>query len=141
MSLVINILFIIVGLVGIFFGVTQYGFWNGMISGSGFLPTIAGAILSIFSLLMILDKKLKSDTKFDIKILFPVAALVLAIGGSYVIGMMLSLTLMMFLWLAIVERYKWYKALLYALITGAATYAMFGLWLRVPFPKGMLGIL
>ena len=48
--------------------------------------------------------------------------------------------LVSFLWLLLIEKYSWKKALLISVIMFVCVYGIFRLWLNVPFPKGLLNI-
>ena len=55
------------------------------------------------------------------------------------LGFLLSTFLVMLFLFKIVEPFKWVNAILGSLLTIAIVYAVFGVWLKVPFPSGFLG--
>lgn len=65
----------------------------------------------------------------------------LAAGLSYVIGLLLSVALLVFALLFVVERRKLWVALLGGVLVFLFGYVVFGLLLKVPLPRGMLGLI
>jgi len=70
--------------------------------------------------------------------------LVLAAVGVYaivldILGFILSAFLLLFFLFKVVEPLKWRDAIIGSLLTIAVVYAVFGMWLKVPFPTGILG--
>jgi putative tricarboxylic transport membrane protein len=55
------------------------------------------------------------------------------------LGFLLSTFFVMLFLFKIVEPFKWVNAILGSLLTLAIVYAVFGIWLKVPFPSGFLG--
>jgi putative tricarboxylic transport membrane protein len=55
------------------------------------------------------------------------------------LGFLLSTFLLMIFLFKTVEPTKWWVALTSSLITILISYALFRLWLKVPFPQGILG--
>lgn len=54
---------------------------------------------------------------------FPVASFIATAGLFYTIG-----------------RFRWYNALIFSAILTGVFYAMFAIWLEMPFPRGIFGI-
>jgi putative tricarboxylic transport membrane protein len=70
--------------------------------------------------------------------------LVLAGVGVYAIvldmlGFILSTFLVLLFLFKVVEPFKWRDAIIGSLLTISVVYAVFGIWLKVPFPSGILG--
>jgi putative tricarboxylic transport membrane protein len=70
--------------------------------------------------------------------------LVLAGVGVYaivldILGFILSTFLVLLFLFKVVEPFKWRDAIIGSVLTIAVVYAVFGIWLKVPFPSGILG--
>jgi putative tricarboxylic transport membrane protein len=70
--------------------------------------------------------------------------LVLAGVGVYaivldILGFILSTFLVLLFLFKVVEPFKWRDAIIGSLLTIAVVYAVFGIWLKVPFPSGIFG--
>lgn len=116
-------------------GYFKYGFWVNSGPGGGFFPVVAGlgaAVLGIYEFLFS-PVKVKA---VGIKGLWPAAAMAVTVASIPLIGMVLAMALFIVLWILIVERKSWYKAVLTGAGAGAAIYLVFSLWLKVPFPQG-----
>jgi hypothetical protein len=119
--------------------------------GPGFIFFLAGSILSILSAINLLGtffKKAKENEilgRLWLGLKWQKAFLVLIGLCAYVsffnfLGFFLSTFLLLIFLFKIVEPVKWWIAVLTALITVSISYALFNLWLKVPFPKGFMGI-
>ena len=60
---------------------------------------------------------------------------------SHIIGLLLALSLMVFILLKIVERKSWVASIVGAVLAFAFGWGVFGQLLSVPLPTGMLGII
>ena len=134
-------------LLGIYWviGAFDYGIWVRNGPGGGFLPLIGGLLTIVFSISLMLQKRKAKDKdqgeKFSWKALLPAAALLVMVLLSQVVGMLISMAIYMFAWLRLMERETVTKSLAISLGTVAVIYAVFFAWLRVPFPKGILGLI
>lgn len=119
-----------------------YGFWVRKGPGGGFFPVLAGIMAVIFgSLMLINSRKDKSSSAFPWKTLLPVAAIVMLMLCSYLVGLIISIAIYVFLWLKFIEKYKILNSLIIGICCAAIIYGIFVVWLQVPLPTGMLGIL
>ncbi len=140
---IIPVASIIASIYWIVMGFTKYGFWVRRGPGGGFLPIIGGIIVLVFSILLLLSHRKNKDDKVEfswLAFLAPAGLLALVLC-SYLLGMIISMALYIFLWLFICEKYKWTKSALISFCTVAIIYAIFIVWLSVPMPKGVLGLL
>ncbi|MGI6037096.1 MAG: tripartite tricarboxylate transporter TctB family protein [Limnochordia bacterium] len=130
-----------VGLYWVIAGV-NYGLWVRNGPGPGFLPVLGGLLTMVFCMAILWQNREKeSPIKFNPKAFLPVGALLAMVLLSHVLGLLISMTLFIFLWLRIAERQSPAKSLTISLGTVLVVYAVFVAWLRVPFPKGFLGLL
>jgi hypothetical protein len=134
-------------LLGIYWviGAFDYGIWVRNGPGGGFLPLIGGLLTIVFSISLMLQKRKAKDKdqgdKFSWKAFLPAGALLVMVLLSQVVGMLISMAIYMFAWLRLMERETVTKSLAISLGTVAVIYAVFFAWLRVPFPKGILGLI
>ena len=122
-------------------GIAIHGVWARARLGSGFMPALTGLMALTCSIYMlIMNKNAIAEKKgaFDIKALLPIASLALTIGLSYIIGLILSLLLFIFLWFRLYEKIPCRKSAIVSIITCGIIYAIFIHWLMLPFPKGIL---
>jgi hypothetical protein len=139
-------------LIGLYVAIVAYKLGVGTFNqpGRGFIFFLAALLLMIFSaidLARIFIGKRKNDQEEN-----PLWSdsrwqrVLLTIGGlsSYIyllrwLGFSLSTFLLMFFLLKAMESKKWGTAILFSLLVTAASYSFFKLWLKVPFPPGILG--
>ena len=142
MAYIVEIIGIIAGLGAIGMGLGKYGWWDSISIGGGFMPTIVGTLLVLFCVLMLISKVRRKEKaeKMDLKVLLPIGAMLLILLCNYLLGLLPACILVSFLWLLLIEKYSWKKALLISAIMFVCVYGIFRLWLNVPFPKGLLNI-
>jgi hypothetical protein len=117
-----------------------YGFWVRRGPGGGFLPVVAGFMAIIFCISALWgDRKDKSPSNFSWKAFLPAAALLGLVLLSYVVGMIISMAIYIFVWLKYVEKHKTKSAVSIGIGTAAVIYGIFVFWLRVPMPTGLIG--
>jgi putative tricarboxylic transport membrane protein len=58
-----------------------------------------------------------------------------------ILGFIVSSFLILLFLFKVVEPFKWRDAIIGSLLTISVVYAVFVIWLKVPFPSGILGIL
>jgi uncharacterized membrane protein YfbV (UPF0208 family) len=59
-------------------------------------------------------------------------------GMTFLIGLLPTLALFVLFWLKVYERAPWTPTLIVFAMMMALSYGVFGMWLNVHFPKGML---
>jgi hypothetical protein len=133
-------IFIIVSCVWIYTGMTQFGFWNPLKGGTpAFIPIIIATVLLIASSVMLLKSFKKEEKPVYTPLCFVLLLLCLAIIGlTKLLGFLPSLLLFVLLWLKLVEKAPWKGTLVVSACLAAIGYGLFQVWLRVPFPKGLL---
>ena len=60
------------------------------------------------------------------------------LGVSYIIGFLPALLVFYIFWLRVMEKMPWRSIAVAAAVMIVIVYGTFSLWLRVPFPKGLL---
>jgi len=134
-----EIIFIIVGIISVFTGLTKHKFWIEKVPGGGFMPVVIGTLLIILSSLIVLKKDQKAKVKLSKKELIPIIAMVILLILTKVIGLLPSLLIIVLGMLRFVENYSWKNSIIISVVLMAIIYAVFSLWLKVPFPRGIIG--
>lgn len=138
---VIPLATIIVSLVFIVVGLKDYGFWKNQPT-PGFFPIIIAAILLITSAVCLyqsLTAKNAKDViycKSEFLVILGAAGIILA---TYLIGLVPSCLIYIFLWLKFVEHAPWKVIITVEIIIAAIALGVFTGWLQVRFPTGLLG--
>lgn len=140
MYFILESIFLVIGVVSIYMGINNYGFWSKTVPGGGFMPVLMGVLIILITLLTMIDKKTRLKLVVDLKGFVPVLAIFGVLLVNIVVGLIPAATVMIFSWLKFVEKYNIKKSLLVTVITSVITYAIFGIWLNVPFPTGLLDI-
>jgi len=134
-----EIIFIIVGIISVFTGLTKHKFWIEKVPGGGFMPVVIGTLLIILSVLIVLKKDQKAKVKLSKKELIPIIAMIILLILTKVIGLLPSLLIIVLGMLRFVENYSWKNSIIISVVLMAIIYAVFSLWLKVPFPRGIIG--
>lgn len=141
MKKVVPVLAIITGLYWVIQGFV-YGLWVRNGPGGGFLPAVGGLMAIVFSLAVLWKgRKEKAPSGFTWTAFLPAAVLLGMVFFSYLVGLIISLAVFIFLWLILAEKWNPLNSLAISLGTSVAIYCIFVLWLNVPFPKGILGLI
>ena len=159
LRIVISVILIIISCVWMFMGISEYGMWiPGVSADTGFIPTVFGAIVLLFSVVKLV-KDIKTyvasrqgeaaveksavsfkDVLVKLKPLLPAVTAVLAILLIKFLGMVIGTYLSLFFYMKVVNNDKWIKSLWVTAVITLFFYAVFVLWLKVPFPRGIFGI-
>ena len=132
-TIVFSLVFIIVGL-------KDYGFWKGQPT-PGFFPIIIAVVLlaaSIACFLQIARDKDSGTVRYnrnELMVMLGAAGIILC---TFVIGLVPSCLIYIFLWLKFVERASWKVILVIELIMAAIILGVFTFWLQIRFPMGLL---
>jgi len=141
--LVLPVLFIVMSVVWIYIGLTKFGYFDKMNGGTpGFLPITCAAIMlvaSIAELLSLLRNGSEDEAPHFNRncILFFLLCFGI-VALSYLIGLLLSMIIFVFIWLKFVEKCSWKSTLIVLAINIAIGYGVFQLALGVPFPQGLI---
>lgn len=119
--------------------------------GPGFIFFLAGGLLTLLSAIQLTGALLmRSNEKQQFKqvwsglkwqrILLVLAALSLWTYFFDVLGFSIATLLLLIVLFRAVDPTKWWVAIITALITVAVSYLFFNVWLKVPFPRGIIGI-
>lgn len=159
LRIVISVLLIIISCVWMVMGIAEYGMWiPGVSADTGFIPTVFGGIVLLFSIVKLV-KDIKAfvasrqgeaaaarqpvsfrEALVKLKPLLPALTAVLAILLIRFLGMVIGTFLSLFFYMNVVNNDKWIKSIWVPAVITLFFYAVFVLWLKVPFPRGIFGI-
>ncbi|MCQ1059050.1 tripartite tricarboxylate transporter TctB family protein [Photobacterium sp. ZSDE20] len=136
-KIIIPFITLMLGVIWVYFGITQFGFWKGTSPGSGFFPAIVGVLISLLSISTLYYGFSEKLAEYNKTSFYPVIGMLIAIAFAFMFGFFPSLFLFVLLWLKIVESKSLSKCAVIAATNTAALYCIFSLWLSVPFPIGL----
>ena len=127
----------------------ELGAWNS--PGPGFLPAGAGILLVILSVAYGLNARWTTDPErarqpspwiieHRRRVVSVLVALLLYALLLDTLGYLIATFLLMVVLLRVLEPAGWPMTLLAATLIAGATYVVFGKWLMVQFPRGILGV-
>ena len=137
---VIPLATIVISLVYILVGLKDYGFWKGQPT-PGFFPIIIAVVLlasSIACFIQIARDKDSEAVRYnrnELIVMLGAAGIILC---TFVIGLVPSCLIYIFLWLKFVERASWKVILIIECIMAAIILGVFTFWLQIRFPMGLL---
>ncbi|MCI8970479.1 MAG: tripartite tricarboxylate transporter TctB family protein [Oscillibacter sp.] len=132
-TIVFSLVFIIVGL-------KDYGFWKGQPT-PGFFPIIIAVVLLVSSIACFLqiardrDSETVRYNRNELMVMLGAAAIILC---TFLIGLVPSCLIYIFLWLKFVEHASWKVIVIIELIMAAIILGVFTFWLQIRFPMGLL---
>jgi hypothetical protein len=137
---IIPILTFIFGAVWIFVGLTEYNWMIEGTPGKGFFPSIIGGLMMLVSVILFFQDYHKKKIDYQFKHLFPIIAVLIIVGSSYIIGMILAIALYMLIWLFAYEKYSLKFSIIFTVCGTLFIYGVFAVWLNIPFPTGLLPV-
>jgi hypothetical protein len=120
-----------------YMGVAKYGLWFDGGPGGGFMPVFSSVFAALFALFLLKRGDAVSSIPYSAYI--PVGMVILAVGLTWIIGMLPALAVVLFLWFWQLEQFSLSRSALLTVIPMAVVVAIFRVWLRVPFPTGIFG--
>ena len=137
---VIPLATIVFSLVYIIVGLKDYGFWKGQPT-PGFFPIIIAVVLLVSSIACFLqiardrDSETVRYNRNELMVMLGAAAIILC---TFLIGLVPSCLIYIFLWLKFVEHASWKVIVIIELIMAAIILGVFTFWLQIRFPMGLL---
>jgi len=130
---------ILISLVFIYLGFTKYGFWDEFKGPKpGFFPIVVSIFMLVASLLSFFFSFKEKSVNWPLEdwiLPLSVAGILIA---TFIIGLLPSLAIYVLLWLKKFEKCSWKTTLIVFGIIAAIVVGAFGMWLGVPFPKGII---
>lgn len=130
--------------IGILFAVisfTKYGFWDNVAlkPTKGFFPGIISIGLIALSVLAIINGLKDPWAEFKLLNWYVPLAVLAIIGCTFLIGMIPSLLIFVFLWLKVYEKQTWKTTIIALAIVAFIVIGCFRIWLDIQFPIGFIG--
>ncbi len=135
---VFPLLTLLVGVLWFVLGIVQYGYWHDGRALSGFFPTLIGGGLAGISFLAFMAELKEGKPSFMMAYLHPVLAALGMVIMALLVGFFPALAIYLFTWLKWYEKYSVKVSAVTTVVTTAAVYGIFYMWLRVAFPHGLL---
>ena len=125
----------------------RYTYWNASGPGSGFFPFWLGVALAVLATLLLVRAARQTDSgpawlprgHGAVRLASVVVATAIFVALMPWLGMTLGTVLFLAVLLRALEGHTWRTTLGVAVGVAAANWAVFAVWLRVPFPVGVLG--
>ena len=129
----------IVAIVWLFIGNVQYGYWD-PVRGPlpGLVPSIMAAAMLLVSILGIIKSLKEKDEPDRLENWTIMLAAFATFALVFLVGMIPSLLLFVLVWMRFYEKDSWKNTIIALLISFSISYGVFVLWLRVPFPIGII---
>lgn len=149
MNKVAYVISIVFGLIWIYRGFFQYRlmFLHG--PGGGLFPFVAGIIVVVFGGLLLVqtlikERKAKGEKLFNVTNI--AAAKIIGIAfltalSVHLVGLTIALCISLFCWMKFFSKRPVLSSLLVSICTVAILYISFAILLRLPMPRGLLGII
>ena len=123
-------------------GLKDFGFWDNQPTAA-FFPIIIAVVLlatSILCLVQVLRGKEPAPVynKNELMVILGGGGIII---GCYVIGLILSCLLYLFLWLKVIEKASWKAIIIIEVFMAALILGVFVLWMQVQFPMGLFAYL
>lgn len=120
-------------------GLKDFGFWDNQPTAA-FFPIIIAVVLlatSILCLVQVLRGKEAAPiyNKNELMVILGGGGIII---GCYVIGLILSCLLYLFLWLKVIEKASWKAVIIIEVFMAALILGVFVFWMQVQFPMGLL---
>ncbi len=123
-------------------GLKDFGFWEGQPTAA-FFPIIIAVVLlatSLLCLVQVLRGKEPAPVynKNELMVILGGGGIII---GCYVIGLILSCLLYLFLWLKVIEKASWKAVIVIEVFMAALILGVFVFWMQVQFPMGLFAYL
>ena len=123
-------------------GLKDFGFWDNQPTAA-FFPIIIAVVLlatSLLCLVQVLRGKEAAPVynKNELMVILGGGGIII---GCYVIGLILSCLLYLFLWLKVIEKASWKAIIIIEVFMAALILGVFVFWMQVQFPMGLFAYL
>ena len=125
----------------------QYAYWGPNGPGPAFLPFWLGLVMALLATMLLVgalrakgpgEPWLPSGEGLR-RLLFVLAATIAYVALLNLLGMVVATVLFLIVLMRVLDRCGWPLTLAVALATAGSIYVVFGRWLKVPLPTGVLG--
>ena len=139
LNVILPLPLVVISIIWFIYGYIKYGFWDATTGSTpGFLPLVFSVVLFVSSIFALMRAHKEEQPGYNKESFLIVLAAIVIVLCTSLIGMIPSLLLFLFLWLKIFERCTWKSTLIVTGVMGIIIIGIFALWLKVPFPEGMI---
>jgi len=138
-KIIIPAVSIVLGAIWVFYGLVNHGFWHPVRGPiAGFVPILIAVTLVVIGTIGLIQsfKEQEEPDRLENWTIVLAAASVFVI--TFLFGMLVSLMAFVFGWLKIYEKASWKQTISIMAIAFSIVFGAFVLWLRVPFPRGII---
>ena len=123
----------------IIYGLTHHGFWH-PVKGpiTGFVPILVSIPLVPASIAAMINSFKEKDSPEPLETWSIALAAGITFCLVFLIGMIIALMIFVFIWVRIYEKSTWRQTIISLIVTFGIIYGVFGYWLQVPFPNGIV---
>ncbi|RGZ00945.1 tripartite tricarboxylate transporter TctB family protein [Clostridium sp. AM58-1XD] len=126
-------------IVWIYLGISKYGLWKeGDGPLSGFFPVVVAVVLACASIFTIRQSFKEEAPVFEKQAIYVIAGICFVLAGTWLVGLLPVLLIFYIGWLALIERMPVKTIIIATVVMTAIVYGTFAVWLKVPFPEGLL---
>ena len=135
---IIPLLFIALGALFALVGFFQLGFWvDG--PGPGFFPSIMAIVMILAGIAsFVLSLKEEGEAKYFRDEFMVILGGVGIFAGTFIIGLVPTIIVYLLIWLRVFEKISWKMTVIIMGIALFITIGVFGMWLGIQFPMGLL---
>ena len=129
----------VLGVFWVIYGLSHHGFWH-QIKGPmpGFVPTLAATVLAVVSIVGVIQSLKEKEEPDRMENWTIVLAAAIVFSLVFIFGMIISLMAFVVIWLRFYEKASWKHTIIVLTIAFSIVFGAFVLWLKVPFPKGII---
>jgi len=136
---IVPLVSLVVAVVWIIYGLVSYGFWQHLKGPvTGFFPVLVTIPLVPVSIVAVVRSFKEEDSPESLESWTIMLAAAIAFALVYVVGMVIALMAFVFVWVKIYEKATWKQTIVTLIIAFGIVYGVFGIWLQVPFPNGVI---
>ena len=126
----------------------QYAYWGANGPGPAFLPFWLGLVMAVLATMLLVGALRTKDPGASWlpsgegvrRLAFVLGATIAYVAMLNLLGMVVATVLFLIVLMRVLDRCGWPLTLAVALATAGSIYFVFGRWLKVPLPTGVLGV-
>lgn len=130
----------VMAIVWVYKGLFEYGLWDeaARCPADGLFPVLIGSTLLVSSVINLVSSFKEDAIIFEKKALILLAALALIYILTPYLGFLPTIFVYYVLWLRLFAKVTWKNTIIATVVMFVIVYGTFSLWLKVPFPVGMI---
>lgn len=136
---IIPLFTMLVGVFWVIYGVANHGFWHPVRGPiTGFIPILVAIPLIPVSFFALINSLKEKDSPEPLESWSIALAAGLTFCLVFIVGMIVALMAFVFVWVKIYEKSSWKQTIISLIVAFGVIYGVFGYWLQVPFPNGII---